>query len=836
VTTRLIGARIARNEDPRLLRGRGGYVDDINPPGVRHGATLRSPHAHARIVRLDAARARRQPGVRLVLTAADLGELNQPSPLLIPHPTLTHPRTQRPLAVDEVRFVGEAVAFVVADDRYLAEDAAELIEVEYEPLPAVVDLETALVPGGPRVHADVPDNRAARFRQTTGDADAAMARAHRVLRERLTIERSCGSPLEARGVVAVWDERRRTLTVWDSTQAALPIKNGLARMFGLPEFNVEVIVPDVGGGFGTKIMMFFPEEILVPHAAITLGCPVKWTEDRREHLIAANQERGQIHEVEVGVDAEGRIVALRDRFVHDAGAYTPYGIVVPIITSTQLPGPYRLRNYTVEFEVAYTNTAIVTPYRGAGRPHGAFVMERTIGLIARELGLEPAEVRRRNFIQPHEFPWDVGLTFQDGAPTRYDSGDYPAGLAIALDLIDVKAFRARQAEAWRQGRYLGLGLGCYVEGTGIGPYEGAHVRVEPSGKVLVATGLTTQGQGHATTFAQIAAEALGCDPADVSVITGDTTRFNFGAGTYASRGIVTSGSAVHKAATAVRDKALRLAADLLEVSPHDLELVDGRARVRGAPGRELTLGALATVANPIRYAYGKESSDAALRLVKPREGAVLAEGEAPGLEARDYYAPPLATFASGCHAAIVEVDPATGALTFLRYVVQHDCGTMVNPTIVEGQIRGGVAQGIGGSFYERIVYGPDGQPLTASFMDFLIPTSMEIPEIEIAHLETPSPLNPLGLKGVGEAGAIPVPALVAEAIDDALAPLGVRVREMPLDPNRLRNLIAAAKAQREPQDVAGLGPRRPRRANPTQPQDVAGLGPRRPRRAHPKET
>jgi carbon-monoxide dehydrogenase large subunit len=793
MTTRMVGARIPRNEDPRLLQGRGCYVDDIHPAGVLHGVSLRSPYAHARIVAIDASAARRQPGVHLVLTAADLGELNQPSPLLIPHPTLTHPRTQRPLAVDEVRFVGEPVAFVVADDRYLAEDAADLIEVAYESLPVVTDLETALASGGPRVHADVPDNRAARFRQTVGDADAALAGAHRVLRERLTIERSCGTPIEARGVVAEWDARRRLLRVWDSTQAALPIKNGLARMFGLPEFSVDVIVPDVGGGFGTKIMMFFPEEILVPHAAMTLGRPVKWTEDRREHLIAANHERGQIHDVEVGIDADGRILGLRDRFVHDAGAYTPYGIVVPIITSTQLPGPYRLRHYTVEFEVAYSNKAIVTPYRGAGRPHGAFVMERTIGLIARELGLEPAEVRRRNFIQPDEFPWDVGLTFQDGAPTRYDSGNYPAGLEMALELIGAGQFRGQQAEARRQGRYLGLGIGCYVEGTGIGPYEGAHVRVEPSGQVFVATGLTTQGQGHATTFAQIAADSLGCDPADVTVVTGDTTRFNFGAGTYASRGIVTSGSAVHKAAAMVRDKAVRLAASLLEVSPHDLELAEGHVRVRGLPGKALSLGALATVANPIRYAYGKESSQAALRLVKPREGPVLAEGEEPGLEARGYYAPPHATFASGCHAAIVEVDPGTGELRFLRYVVQHDCGTMVNPMVVEGQIRGGVAQGIGGAFYERIVYDDSGQPLTASFMDFLMPTAAEIPEIEIAHLETPSPLNPLGIKGVGEAGAIPVPALVAEAIDDALAPLGLRVREMPLDPGRLRALIEAAQ-------------------------------------------
>jgi CO/xanthine dehydrogenase Mo-binding subunit len=399
----------------------------------------------------------------------------------------------------------------------------------------------------------------------------------------------------------------------------------------------------------------------------------------------------------------------------------------------------------------------------------------------------------------------VGLTFQDGGPTRYDSGNYPDGLAMALEMIGASDFRRRQREARRAGRYLGLGLGCYVEGTGIGPYEGAHVRVEPSGKVLVATGLTTQGQGHGTTFAQIAAEALGCDPVDVSVVTGDTTKFNWGAGTYASRGLVTSGNAIHRAATTVREKALRLAASLLEVSPHDLELADGRARVKGVPGKELTLGALATVANPIRYAYGKESAEAALRLVKPREGAVLLEGEEPGLEARGYYAPPHSTFASGCHAAIVEVDVETGNLTFLRYVVHHDCGTLVNPTIVEGQIRGGVAQGVGGSFYERIIYDAGGQPLTATLMDFLLPTALEVPEIEIGHTETPSPLNALGIKGVGEAGAIPVPALVAEAIDDALAPLGVRVREMPLDPDRLLQLIRVARGGSSSRGGGGSG-------------------------------
>ncbi len=793
MTTRTVGARIPRNEDPRLLQGRGCFVDDVQPPGVLHAAVLRSPHAHARIVAIDATRARALPGVALVLTAADLGELDQPTPLLIPNPALTHPRTPRPLAADEVRYVGEPVALVISDSRYLAEDALEAIEVTWQPLPVVASLDAARAEGAPLVHADVPGNRAARLAQRVGDPDAVLAGAARVFRETLWIERSCGSPIETRGVVAEWDARAGALRVWDATQAPLPIKNGLARMFGLPEFKVDVIAPDVGGGFGTKIMLFYPEEILVPLAAIRLGRPVKWIEDRHEHLIAANQERGQIHDVDVAVDGDGRILALRDRFVHDAGAYTPYGIIVPLITSTQLPGPYRLRHYAVEFDVVYTNTAIVTPYRGAGRPHGAFVMERVIGRVARELGLEAVEVRRRNFIQPHEFPWDVGLTFQDGGPTRYDSGDYPRGLEMALETIGFRDFRARQAEARRQGRHLGLGVACYVEGTGIGPYEGAHVRVEPSGRVLVATGLTTQGQGHATTFAQIAADALGCDPADVTVITGDTRRFNWGAGTFASRALVTSGNAVGVAARKVRNKALRIAADLLEASPDDLEIANGRVSVRGAPASALTLGALATVANPIRYAYGKEATDAALRLVKPRPGAVLAPDEEPGLEAHGYYAPPHATFASGCHAVIVEVDPATGEVKIIKYAVHHDCGRMINPMIVEGQIRGGVAQGVGGALYERIVYDGEGQPLTTTFMDFLMPTAMEVPSIEIVHTETPSPLNPLGVKGVGEAGAIPGPALLAEAVDDALAPFGVRVREMPLGPDRLRQLIAAAR-------------------------------------------
>jgi carbon-monoxide dehydrogenase large subunit len=582
--------------------------------------------------------------------------------------------------------------------------------------------------------------------------------------------------------------------VWDATQAPLTIQNGLANMLGLPEFNVDVIAPDVGGGFGTKIMMFFAEEVLVPWAAVQLRQPVKWTEDRREHFISANQERGQLHTARVAVDERGRILGIEDVFVHDTGAYTPYGMVVPIITVTQLPGPYKVPNYHSEFTVVYTNTPCVSPYRGAGRPQACFVMERLIDRIARELNLDANEVRRRNFVQPADFPWDVGLTFQDGAPTIYDSGDYPAGLALAEEMIDVAAFRQQQSASRAQGRYLGLGFAAYVEGTGIGPYEGAHVRIEPSGKVLAVTGVTTQGQGHYTSFAQIVAGELGCDVSDVTVVTGDTSRFNWGAGTYASRALVTAGNAIGLAARAVREKVLTLGAELLEVSRDDLELGEGRVRVRGAPGQALTLGALATAANPIRYAYGKAANQAALRLVKPRQGAVLGDGEEPGLEARGFFAPERATWASGQHAAIVEVDVATGDLKFLRYVVVHDCGVIINPTIVEGQIHGGVVQGIGGAFYERLFFDDSGQLINASFMDFLMPTAVEVPDIEIAHIETPSPLNPLGVKGVGEAGTIPVAAVVAEAIEDALSPFGVRIREIPLSPPRIRELLDEAAA------------------------------------------
>ncbi len=795
MATRWFGARVQRIEDPRLLRGKGTYVDDIDLPEMLHAGFLRSTHARARILNIDTSAARVLPGVHLVLTASDLGEVLEPSPLLVPHHALTQPRTQLPLALNEVHYVGEAVAMVVADSRYIAEDALDLIDVEYDPLPVVHSLEVASAKDAPLVHADVPDNIAAHLVQVVGDPDTVFASAPHVERETLLMDRGAAMPMECRGVLARWDEYEGMLTCWISTQGPIPIRNGLAAIFHLPEHKVRVIAPDVGGGFGTKIMMFYPEEILTPFAAIRLGRPVKWIEDRREHFISANQERSQIHEVEYAFDDQGILLAVRDKFLHDTGAYTPYGIIVPIITACTLPGPYRLKDYYSEFTVLYTNKVPVSPYRGAGRPHAVFVMERIMDRIAKELNMDRAEVRSRNFISPDEFPWDVGLVYQDGGPTKYDSGNYQAGLDKLKALLDYDNFPAMQAEARKQGRYLGIGIGCYVEGTGIGPYEGAQVRVESDGRVFAATGVTTQGQAHFTTFAQIVADQLGVNPKDVLVTTGDTQAFNWGVGTYASRAATIAGSAMHLAAVKVREKAKRVAADLFEASPDDIELANGKVFVKDAPHRALTLGQVAISANPLRYAYGENARKLmSMNLAGPRPGPALPpERGGPGLEATEFYSPPHGSFASGVHGAIIQVDPKTGMVTFVKYVAVHDCGRVINPIVVEGQVHGGVAQGIGGAFFERLVYDEEGQLINASFMDYLLPTAAEIPPIIVDHVETPSPLNPLGVKGAGEAGVIPVPALFASAIDDALTPFGVRVREMPLHPCRLYELLKESK-------------------------------------------
>ena len=774
MSTRYAGARIPRNEDPALLRGQGLFVDDLQLPGMAHATVLRSPHANAHIERIDVRRARAAPGVLDVLTHADLGGLGAPLPKLIPHPSLTHHKTQQALASSAVRYVGEPVALVVAESRYAAEDAADLIEVVYTSRPAAVSLEAAAAPGAPRVHEDMTSNVCAHYTQRVGDVERAFAQAAHRFRERLVLDRGAAAPMETRGVVASWQPRTAHLEVWDSTQAPIPIRNGLAAMFHLPQGNVRVVAPDVGGGFGPKVMMFYPEEILVPLASQRLGRPVKWIEDRREHFVATTQEREQIHDAEIAVDPGGRILGVRTVFLYDAGAYCPYGLIVPIVAGTTLPGPYRIPHYHCEFTAVFTNKTIVSPYRGAGRPHGVFVMERLLDRAARELGVDRAEIRRHNLIQPDEFPYEVGLIYQDNAPVQYDSGNYPRCLQRAVDAIGYSGWAARQAADRAAGRYLGLGIACYVEGTGIGPYEGCRVTVEPSGRVSVATGVGTQGQGHQTTLAQLVADALGVAPRDVVVRTGDTAAFGWGTGTFASRAAVVAGTATALAAQAVREKARLVAASLLEARPDEIELDAGRAFVRGVPARAIPLGEVAAAANPLRF-------------------AMPAEWEGPGLEATRYFAPPRATFSNGVHACVVEVDPDTGMLVIHRYVVVHDCGRVLNPMIVEGQIHGGVAQGLGGAFWEKLVYDPQGQPLATTFMDYVLPTAAEMPPLEVVHEETPSPLNPLGVKGAGEAGVIPVAAVIAQAVEDALRPFGIHIAEMPLSPDRVRRLVADAR-------------------------------------------
>ena len=772
--TRLVGERVLRNEDARLLTGRALFVDDVQLPGMLHVAFLRSDHAHARLRNVDADRARRRPGVVAVFTAHDLGEYWKPGPLLVSPPPIKdltfRAATQVPLVRDKVRHLGEPIAMVVAESRYVAEDALADVHVELEALPAVTDLERALLPDAPRIHDQFDSNVAAHAIQSKGNYAKAAAKAYRVISRRLHYDRGIAGAIENRCVVAEWNVAAEELTIWDTTQAPIPIRNGLAAMLGIPEAQVRVIAPFVGGGFGPKIMMFYPEEVLVPWAAMRLGRPVKWTEDRRENFTATTQERGQVHDAEIALTKNGRILGVKDEFLHDVGAYDPYGLTIPINSQCTLLGQYDIPNYLSEFTAVFTNKPIVTPVRGAGRQHGVFVIERLLDIAARELGIDRVEIRRRNFLQPGDFPHDHEIIFQDFQPLVYDSGNYEPALAQAAELIGYEKFvREEQPRLRAEGKHVGLGIVSYIEGTGIGPYEGARVRVEPGGRVLLATGVGTQGQGHFTTFAQIVAEQLGVSVSDVHVVTGDTREFHWGTGTFASRGAVVAGSACHAAALKVREKAIALAADLLKVKPRQLVLAGGRVFVKDSPSSGMTLGDLAQKANPLRGA------------VKP--------GTEPGLEATAYFGPSRGSTASGVHAMIVEVDRETANVAIKRYVVVHDCGKQLNPMIVEGQIQGGVAHGIGNAFYEQLHFDAGGQLLNASLMDYLLPTALDVPKVEMGHLETPSPLNPTGAKGVGEAGAIPTGALFAQAVEDALYGTGVEILEIPLSPNRLFELI-----------------------------------------------
>ncbi|MDE5442408.1 molybdopterin-dependent oxidoreductase [Bradyrhizobium sp. CSA207] len=779
MTTRFFGAPVKRNEDRKLLTGQALFIDDVELPGMQHAAFLRSQVAHARIKGIDVSRALQRPGVTAVYTANDLGAYWRPGPLLVPPPPIPgsvfNERTQVPLAKDKVRHVGEPLAIVVADSRYIAEDALDDIVVDLEILPAVVDCEGALNTAT-HVHDDLGSNISAHVRQTKGDYRRAAANAHLILKRRFLYEHGISSPIETRGVVAQWDARGAQMTIWDTTQAPVFVRNGLAAILGLGERQVRVIAPFIGGGFGPKIMMFYPEEVMLPWISMRLNRPVKWIEDRLEHFFSTTHERGQIHDAEIALAADGRILGIKDVFLHDAGAYAPYGLTVPINSQCTLLGPYVVPDYDSTFTAVFTNLPIVTPYRGAGRQHGVFVMERFLDLAAHELKIDPAEIRRRNLIPPDAFPYKNEIIYQDFQPLVYDSGNYEPVLDKALELIGYDHFiRDEQPRLRAEGRCVGIAVACYVEGTGIGPYEGAKVQIQSNGKVNVATGIGTQGQGHFTSFAQIVADELGVDVTDVDIVTGDTDQFYWGAGTFASRGAVVAGTAVSEASRAVRKKALKLASDAFECSEEDLVLADGQVAITGIPGKFIRLGDLARRANPMR-------------------GAV-APGTEPGLESTQYFGPSMGATSNGVHAAIIEVDPQTFDVEVLKYVVVHDCGTVINPMILAGQIHGGVAQGIGNAFYEKLSFDEQGQLLNASLADYLLPTALEVPRMELDHTVTPSPLNPLGMKGAGEAGAIPVGPLFAQAIEDALdlKRQEVELLEIPLSPSRLFELTRKAR-------------------------------------------
>jgi aerobic carbon-monoxide dehydrogenase large subunit len=773
------GAAVPRREDPRLLTGNGRYVDDVQLPGLLQAAFLRSPYGHARVVSVNAEPARRVAGVVGVFTYETLVRWMKPMATFGAVPPLLGKAIdfqikqagQYPLVRDTARYVGEIVAMVVAEDRHSAENGAEAIEVEYAPLPPVVDMVAAAEKGSPLVHPEWGDNVALTFTNTLGDPDHALREADVVVSERFNIQRYVGMPLEGRGVVASYDRYDGRLTTWNSTQTPHFVQQHLARVFDLPVHKVRVIAPDVGGGFGTKANGY-AEDVLVPLAARELGCPVKWVEDRREHFMAAAGARHQVHQIEIGAKRNGTIVALRDSIWLDLGAYNSWGVVLPYNTVAHLLGPYRVRNLFVDVKAVVTNKMPNAPYRGAGRPEVVFAVERAVDCLARELGLDPAEVRRKNFVRADEMPYDLGMPYRDGNPLVYDSGDFPATLEQALAAAGYADFRAEQAGLRAEGIFRGIGLAAYVEGTGIGPYESASVKIDLSGRVVVATGACSQGQGHETTWAQLAADALGVPLDWVTIVEGDTDALPFGLGTYASRGAVTAGSSIVVAAGEVREKLVSAAAQMMETAPDDIVIEDGQVAIRGVAESAIPLGRLVEACLPTFAAPG------------------VAE---PKFEASAFHHVPTVTFSNAVHVALVEVDPETGVVQVLRYVVAHDCGPVINPPIVDGQIHGGVAQGLGGALLEELVYDDNAQLLTGSFMDYLVPTTMDVPPIENVHLHTPSPRNPLGVKGVGEGGAISPPAAIANAIEDALAPYAIRVTATPVSPERIMALLRQAR-------------------------------------------
>ena len=778
VPKKFFGERMKRTEDPRLLRGRGRYVADIELPGMVEAAFVRSPHAHARINSIDTSRARALEGVQAVLTWKDLpASAQKRMPLLVPNPAIREARTQYCLAKDEVCFVGDAVAVVIADSRYIAEDALSMVEVDYELLPVAAECRSGLEPGSATAHSDLRDNLAARVKMAYGKPDEAFKSAETIVRETFWQHRGCGHAMETRGVVAQYERVTGQLTTWSAGQTPFADKMNLVEILAWDPHRVRVIHPDVGGGFGPKAS-FYVEHAVVAAAAVLLERPVKWIEDRLEHFIATNQERDQYWDMELALDAAGKILGLRIGMIHDAGAYLPWGIIMPYIGVTTTPGPYAVSNIDIELKVVFTNKVPTTPVRGAGRPQAAFAMERILDKAARILHIDRDEIRRRNFVTPAQMPYAVGFIYRDGKPVVYDSGDYPACQEKALEASDYAGFAARRAKALTEGRYLGIGIGNYVEGTGLGPFEGATVRIQQDGRITILTGASPQGQGHKTTFAQICADHLGIRPEEIDVVTADTDAISMGIGTFASRIAVTAGNSVHIASLAVRQKAVKLAAFLMEAAEEDLEVVQGCVQVKGVPRKRKTFSELARVA-----------------LGMP--GFSFPEGVTCGLEHTEYFSPVRSTYCSGTHVAEVEVDIRTGHVKILRYTVAHDSGKLINPLIVDGQIQGGVAHGIGNALFEWMGYDDNAQPVTTNFGEYLLPMATDVPKVDIVHIETPSPLNPLGVKGAGEGGTIPAAAAIISAVEDALGPFGVSLAQAPVFPQRIVELLKEAGAYRK---------------------------------------
>jgi carbon-monoxide dehydrogenase large subunit len=771
-----VGARVKRLEDPALVAGRGRFVDDVKIPGVLQACFVRSPHAHARLVSIDTKLAMIMPGVHAVVTAEDLPDpmRSQPMPMLLPNTAIAAPRTQHVLARNEVSYVGQAVAVIVADTRYIAEDAAAALMIHYDPLPSVGDCRYAFDEGAPRTHSDLESNIASTFNLAYGDIAGAFNGAAHVFEEEIWQHRGGGMALETRAVLASHDPASDLLTVWSGTQTPHIGRRMLADLLGRELESIRMIAPDVGGGFGPKAI-FYPEEAVIPAVALKIGRPVKWIEDRREHFLCATQERDQYWDVAIAVDANGKIRGVRGKMLHDSGAFVPWGVIMPYIAAATMPGPYVIPAYQLETTVVLTNKVATTPVRGAGRPQAVFAMERLLDRVARELHLDRAEVRRRNFIQPEQMPYEVGLIFRDGKPLVYDSGDYPRGQDTALTLAGYDGFRERQKAARAEGRLIGIGFANYVEGTGLGPFEGVTVRVLPSGKVAVASGATNQGQGTRTTLSQIVAEQIGCRIEDIVMTIGDTAAIAQGVGAFASRQTVNAGCSALIAGQAVRSQLIALAARTLGVNENDIELEDGQAIAAG--GNKPTIG------------FGDLS-----RLAQGIPGVSLPAGQAAGLEHTAYYTPSQAAYCSGTHVAEVQVDLLTGGVKILKYTVAHDSGRVINPIIVDGQVQGGVAHGIGNALLEWMQYDENAQPLTTSFADYMLPMATDVPTCNIAHVETINPLNPLGVKGAGEGGTIPTAAAIIAAIEDAVSPYGVHFVETPLTPERIVAALRQAGA------------------------------------------